>query len=98
MLFIIRGGTLMPINLARVTSLLAVLLLALLVSRAFVNAAGATLHSIPSLAASPADLVKDINSLVSPTSYSSPREFATIGTITYFTASDTANGAELWKS
>jgi ELWxxDGT repeat protein len=45
-----------------------------------------------------ARLVKDLTPGSDPTSSSSPREFTTIGSITYFLATDGSNGRELWKT
>ncbi len=53
----------------------------------------------PSLAtSSSATLVKDLTPGSDPTSSSSPREFTTIGNITYFLTTDGSNGRELWKT
>src|SRR5690349_1170895 len=49
-------------------------------------------------AAGPAQLVQDINTILNPGPSSFPTEFETIGSTTYFAASDSSHGAELWKT
>ncbi len=63
------------------------------------SAATPTVLAQPSLAASSgAKLVKDLTPGSDPTFSSSPREFTTIGSTTYFLATDGSNGRELWKT
>ncbi|HJZ50149.1 MAG TPA: ELWxxDGT repeat protein, partial [Roseiflexaceae bacterium] len=49
-------------------------------------------------AAGPAQLVQDINTNLNPGPSSFPSEFETIGAVTYFAATDSSHGSELWKT
>ncbi len=58
----------------------------------------AVTSQVPTHAADPAFLVKDINTSVGQNPPSSPQKPAVIGTTAYFAAEDSTSGVELWKT